>query len=671
MNLTKRCSWAKALLVIGIVGALSSCGGGGDEDVISVSISPQSADCEVSESCSFTATVSGTANQTVTWSLSGDGCTGASCGTISTEGLYTAPAVVPVPPTVTVAATSQADTSKLATATLTIVSDVAVAVWPAIAKVRINDTYQFSHTLTGSGDTSVTWSLSATGCTDAECGTIDSSGRYTAPGVVPVGATVNVRVTSVVDPGKYADASVVIGATWESRLSGSYAYFYQGVWNNSPGHLAGRFMADGAGGISNGVFDRTVDASLGGNLIGYPNTGSYLMWTPTRGQWALAFEHGSVFWMLSLTTGGDNGFFQPFYDPNVRGIAVLMKQNPTAFTASAVSGDYVFLWNGSDSEGNRIAEIGRFSADGAGLITGGELDLNDGSELTEGISIDGSYTVSTNGRGTMELTMEDLGTFEFAIYVVSAETLIATSIDDPGPNIPMLIGLAQRQSGGPFSAASLQGTHVFELTGRRSSAAAVATAGLATSDGAGNLMGLFDRNDDNVVTTEESYTANYSISSDGRGTIESAELPAMVFYMARPDLVLLMEGPGGAVQTGTMESQAGVPFGAGTLVGQYAQASSPPALFPSVTVTAEVFYSSSGDFSAVGDIASPCSLVSSGPTSGPFTVSSSGRFDLVDPGGGRAAGGYMLSPLRYVLVLERPSSDPSCDEIVHLYRALR
>jgi hypothetical protein len=570
-----------------------------------------------------------------------------------------------------VRATSQADPTKFGTATVTVVSDVALSVWPPSAKVRINDTYQFSHTLTGSADTSVFWSVSASGCTDAECGTVDSSGRYTAPGVVPVGATVSVRATSVADPGKRAEASVVIGATWETRLSGSYAYYSQGVWNGLPGHLAGRFVADGAGGISDGVFDRTADQSLGGNLIGYPNTGSYTMWTPTRGSWTLVFAHGSVFYMLSLTTNGDAGFLQPFENPSVRGIYVLMRQDPGAFTASAFAGDYVFLWNGSDSEGNRIAEIGRLRADGAGLITGGELDLNDGSTVTEGISLDGSYTVSTNGRGTMELSMEGLGTFQFAIYVVSAETLIVTSIGDPGPGTPMLIGLAHRQSDGPFSTASLQGSHIFELTGRRSSAAAVVTAGLATSDGAGNLSGVFDRNDANVVTAGEPYTATYSISSNGRGAIDSSTLPTMILHMARPDVALVMEGPGGAVQTGTMERQADVPYAKETLVGQYAQASSPPALVPSVTVTAEVLFSGSGDVAAVGDIASPCSLVNSSPSPGSFTVSPSGRFDVLDTGGGRQAGGYMLSPLRYVLVLERASSDPSCDEIVHLYRAQR
>ena len=50
----------------------------------------------------FTATVNGSANPNVTWAISG----GSAGGTISPTGLYTSPAVVPSPATVTVTATS-------------------------------------------------------------------------------------------------------------------------------------------------------------------------------------------------------------------------------------------------------------------------------------------------------------------------------------------------------------------------------------------------------------------------------------------------------------------------------------------------------------------------------------------------------------------------------------
>ena len=86
-----------------------------------VTVSPSSATLIANGAWQFTATVSpGGANQAVSWSVSGTGCTGASCGTIDATGKYTAPAGVPNPPTVTVMATSVADLSKFGLATVTV-----------------------------------------------------------------------------------------------------------------------------------------------------------------------------------------------------------------------------------------------------------------------------------------------------------------------------------------------------------------------------------------------------------------------------------------------------------------------------------------------------------------------------------------------------------------------
>jgi hypothetical protein len=82
-------------------------------------------------------------------------------------------------------------------------------------------------------------------------------------------------------------------------------------------------------------------------------------------------------------------------------------------------------------------------------------------------------------------------------------------------------------------------------------------------------------------------------------------------------------------------------------------------------------YYPTGSLNALADVVSPCLLDNSSDGSLHFAVSSTGRFDLLNAGGGRMAGGYMISPLRYVLVLERASSGQACDEIVHLYRAER
>jgi hypothetical protein len=69
----------------------------------------------------FTPTVSPTgANQAVTWSVSGQGCPGNSCGTIDPAGHYTAPATVANPLTVMVTAASTADPRKFASGSVTV-----------------------------------------------------------------------------------------------------------------------------------------------------------------------------------------------------------------------------------------------------------------------------------------------------------------------------------------------------------------------------------------------------------------------------------------------------------------------------------------------------------------------------------------------------------------------
>src|SRR5262249_53390284 len=88
---------------------LDVAGSGGHQ--ISVAISPTSATLTSGTTQQFTATVSGTSNTAVTWS--------ASLGTISSNGLFTAPTVTTTT-SVTVTATSVADPMKKASATVTV-----------------------------------------------------------------------------------------------------------------------------------------------------------------------------------------------------------------------------------------------------------------------------------------------------------------------------------------------------------------------------------------------------------------------------------------------------------------------------------------------------------------------------------------------------------------------
>ena len=87
-----------------------------------VTVSPSSAVLFPTQTQQFTATVDGTSTPAVTWSVNGVVGGNATIGTISSTGLYTAPATVPSPPTLTVTATNTIDASLFDSATVVIVA---------------------------------------------------------------------------------------------------------------------------------------------------------------------------------------------------------------------------------------------------------------------------------------------------------------------------------------------------------------------------------------------------------------------------------------------------------------------------------------------------------------------------------------------------------------------
>jgi TonB family protein len=88
--------------------------------VSGIIVSPASAHVATSAQQQFTATVPNTEKAAVLWSVSGSGCISSACGTISANGLYTAPSDVPTPATLTVKATLASDSARTTSAVVTI-----------------------------------------------------------------------------------------------------------------------------------------------------------------------------------------------------------------------------------------------------------------------------------------------------------------------------------------------------------------------------------------------------------------------------------------------------------------------------------------------------------------------------------------------------------------------
>lgn len=89
-------------------------------DVVSVNVSPASATVGAGQSVQLAASVTGTANTAVTWSVNGVMGGNTAFGTVSTTGQYQAPATPPTPATVSVRATSVANATAYANASITI-----------------------------------------------------------------------------------------------------------------------------------------------------------------------------------------------------------------------------------------------------------------------------------------------------------------------------------------------------------------------------------------------------------------------------------------------------------------------------------------------------------------------------------------------------------------------
>lgn len=210
-------------VVVAFTLTLGACGGGSASTappppppptITSVAVSPDSSTLVVGDVQQFSATVKGTGNfnPNVNWFVNGVQGGNFTTGTINLAGTYVAPATVPAPNTVTVSAKSVRDTSKSASSSVTVEAEnVQISVNPASASVQLGATQKFNVTVTGTVKKDITWTINGYPTNFAlPWGTIDFSGLYTAPTLLPVAPVVTLTATSNEDPTKSVSATATI-----------------------------------------------------------------------------------------------------------------------------------------------------------------------------------------------------------------------------------------------------------------------------------------------------------------------------------------------------------------------------------------------------------------------------------------------------------------------------
>jgi hypothetical protein len=187
---------------------------------VSVTVTPTTSSVLLGNTQTFTPSVTGSTNTAVSWSVNGIPGGSPTTGTITAAGVYTAPQILPAPTTVTVTAQSIADPGKQASATITILSDITVALTPSVAGVELGATQPFHAAISSGGqpNPAIRWSISGPAC-PAVCGSLDFNGNYTAPQILPASATVTLNAQSVADPSRQASATVTITSSFSLQLS--------------------------------------------------------------------------------------------------------------------------------------------------------------------------------------------------------------------------------------------------------------------------------------------------------------------------------------------------------------------------------------------------------------------------------------------------------------------
>jgi hypothetical protein len=487
-----------------------------------VQVNPSSALVFAGGNQPFTAMYNSEPDTNVTWTISPVGV-----GSIDQDGNYTAPLYPPPGRSVTITATDNTiTTDNVGTATASIQYSALSFKGPFAFSYAGNNGagfFSIAGSFVANGDGSIqpgvadivdlkgsttaaqitnssTYTVSSTGALTLLLKT-SNGGSYTLQGVM----TTNLHGTLIA----YDNSTVGSGSIDQQNLNdlnshlpsvieGPYVFSLSGVDSAfHPLALAGRFTANGLGGIPNGatIVDINDAGVVNGDVTGddgptFPDTslsGSYQLDSSNLGTGRGTMTLSST--NINLTMGGHTPTFDFYFVDSTHvhlvetdGFAFLSgdlyegQSAPGGFTlASLAAGKYSYTFGGTSLSGTTASSAfaggGVFVSNSTGDLTaGGALDLNDGGNISQVNTplVQCAYTVEPNtgrvnfflvvGNNSCVATTNSSAIFEFAGYQTALGSAVMLDLD----NNRVTSGLAYLQS---VTAGSLDGTYALQLGG--------------------------------------------------------------------------------------------------------------------------------------------------------------------------------------------------------------
>jgi hypothetical protein len=387
---------------------------------------------------------------------------------------------VPAGGQVTVTAKSITDPTKSASSVVMITDSASQVRFDVSPPSTIQPSQTVSVSASVSDDTAgVTWSCSPAGT----CGTFSpaSTGNevvtsYVAPSSAASGTSITIIATSVTDINKSASASTLFSVTTsDATLSGQYAFFLTSpTGNRGTASLLGSLNLSGDGTVAGGVADiispgvlDLQDQILPTSANPQPNTSSYTVDSTGHGTMRVRTASGQKLAFSFAVTSPAHALLTEI-DGNPGSGTMDLQQHPTGgFTASQVKGGFSFTMTGTakTDEATKVSYGGVFTADGAGSLSGGTLDIDTAAIMTTS-PFSGSFSApDSNGRGTLQLG----GGRSFTYYVISSKALRLFEAD----NLNLMGGSAYAQGGSVI----FFGNNYFYQNSGWSSAGRTTTAG--------------------------------------------------------------------------------------------------------------------------------------------------------------------------------------------------
>src|SRR6266404_6346247 len=241
--------------------------------------------------------------------------------------------------------------------------------------------------------------------------------------------------------------------------------------------------------------------------------------------------------------------------------AAVQGQTNTGVNNASLNGNYAFTFSGISGNGtvsSAFAAVGRFTADGSGNLTNGQLDTNAVGGGGAAQSFTGTYSIGADNRGVMTLNFSGSSAkLTFAMMANGNAQFI--KFDAAGGAGTIGSGTMEKADTTAYSTARITGDYAFGAAGFDNGNNRAAIEGRFTSNGAGTLTNA--AGDVNAYGTTYSMTftaANYAVSdaATGRGTMHLAftfgGAPAslnFVFYIVNSGKLFVMESD--AVTTAT------------------------------------------------------------------------------------------------------------------------